>query len=237
MSAPIRGILFDKDGTLIDFRASWLAAYRAIAGDLATAAGAGPALAVTLLLRLGYDPGADRFAADSPLLWATNAAIARSWSTVPELAGVDVAATVERHLADHARYPPRPVGDLPVLFDRLRRRGLKVGVATMDWLAPSRGTLAALGVLDRLDFLAAADSGHGTKPGPGMALAFCAACGLAPQEIAVVGDTAADLAMGRAAAAGLVVAVRTGGAPPEAFAHLADHVLDRATDIEILLDR
>jgi phosphoglycolate phosphatase-like HAD superfamily hydrolase len=36
---PIRAILFDKDGTLIDYRATWQAANRAAALDLAAAAG------------------------------------------------------------------------------------------------------------------------------------------------------------------------------------------------------
>lgn len=31
-SSPIHGILFDKDGTLLDFCATWIPAYRAAAG-------------------------------------------------------------------------------------------------------------------------------------------------------------------------------------------------------------
>ena len=34
MSTGIGGVLFDKDGTLIDFRATWLPAYEAIVRDL-----------------------------------------------------------------------------------------------------------------------------------------------------------------------------------------------------------
>ena len=36
---PIRGILFDKDGTLLDFCAAWIPAYRAAAGEIADLAG------------------------------------------------------------------------------------------------------------------------------------------------------------------------------------------------------
>ena len=231
----IRGVLFDKDGTLIDLRATWLAAYRNIAGELATAIGA-PAAATTFLERLGYDPTTDRFAADSPLLWATNAAIARIFAGQPELRHLpDVETVVAAHLGDLERYPPAPVGDLVPLFSRLRASGLRLGVATMDWHAPALATLTALGIAPLLDCVIAADSGHGQKPDPGMALAFCAATGLAPGDIAVVGDTTADLIMGRRAGAGLVVAVETGGTPLEALTPLADHVLDRVTSIEAVL--
>jgi hypothetical protein len=65
----IRAILFDKDGTLIDYRASWLEANRAAARDLAAAAGHAPAFADELLRRLGYKPTENRFVEDNPLLW------------------------------------------------------------------------------------------------------------------------------------------------------------------------
>ena len=40
MSAPaIRGVLFDKDGTLLDFEATWPPAYAAVAEALAEQAG------------------------------------------------------------------------------------------------------------------------------------------------------------------------------------------------------
>ena len=48
---PIRGVLFDKDCTLLDFDATWPPAYRAVAEELASLAG-DPGLAARIL-RLG----------------------------------------------------------------------------------------------------------------------------------------------------------------------------------------
>lgn len=224
---PCRAVLFDKDGTLVDFRGTWLPRYRGAAAEIAARAGRPVTLAATLLERLGYDAGADRFAADSPLLWDTNDAVAARWAAMPEVTGrVDAREVAERHFADHDRYPPVGVGDLPALLTRLRGAGLALGVATMDDTANAHDTAARLGIAHLLDFVAGADAGHGAKPGPGMALAFCAARGLDPAEVAVVGDTRADLMMARAAGCGLAVAVLTGGTPRQAVEDLADHVLE-----------
>ncbi len=236
-SWPIRAILFDKDGTLIDYRATWQAANQAAAADLAAAAGLEDAFADELLRRLGYEPSRGEFAADSPLLWATTAEIAARWSLAPELAGVgDVHARVERIFADQAAFPPVPVTDLGALFDRLAARGLKLGVATMDASAAAEATLERLGVRDRIAFLAGADSGFGLKPEPGMVLGFCRALGLAPAEVLVVGDHPADLAMARAAGAGVAVAVLTGGCPRAALEGRADLVVASIAELEAGLD-
>jgi phosphoglycolate phosphatase len=237
VAGPIKAIMFDKDGTLIDYRATWLPANRAAAIDLALAAGREDAFADELLRRLGYDPARDEFTAESPLLWATNAEIAACWSRSPELAGVsDVHERVERHFADREAYPPVAVTDLATLFERLCARGFALGVATMDSTASVEALLVRFAVRDRVRFIAGADGGFGLKPAAGMVLGFCAALGLAPAEVAVVGDNLADMAMARAAGAGLAIAVLTGGCPGAALKAEADLVLASVAQLEAALD-
>ena len=65
-----------------------------------------------------------------------------------------------------------------------------------------------------------------------MVRGFCAATGLEPGEIVVVGDTAADLQMARAAGAGVAIAVLTGATPRDLLDALADHVLESVMQIE-----
>lgn len=232
----MRGILFDKDGTLVDFRATWIPAYRGVADELAERLGGGERLAASLLDRQGYDVRSGEFAEDSLLLWETNEAIAAAWHTSPEVAGrIDVLEVVLRHFSDVERYPPQPVGDLSALLGRLRDRGLSLGVATMDDTAIAQAHLRHLGIAEQVDFVVGADAGHGAKPAPGMALAFCAALGLSPAEVIVVGDTPADLLMARNAGCAQAIAVLTGATPAHALVPHADTVLSSVQELERLL--
>jgi phosphoglycolate phosphatase len=108
-------------------------------------------------------------------------------------------------------------------------------MATMDDTAIADAHAAHLGIAGQLDFVVGADAGHGEKPGPGMVLAFCAARGLRPEEVIVVGDTPADLLMARNAGCALAVGVLTGATPANVLAPLADHVLPSVQHIEVLL--
>jgi phosphoglycolate phosphatase len=55
---PIKGLIFDKDGTLFDFNATWGAVVRTL---LVAEAGGDPALIASLAQALGYDLTHNRF--------------------------------------------------------------------------------------------------------------------------------------------------------------------------------
>ena len=80
------------------------------------------------------------------------------------------------------------------------------------------------------------DSGHGAKPEPGMILAFCAAMGLSPAEVAMIGDSPADLTAGRAAGCGRVIGVLTGTSPEALLTPLADLVVADVHALPTLLE-
>jgi phosphoglycolate phosphatase len=230
----IRGVLFDKDGTLIDFLATWSPAYEQAASD--TARG-DAALAERLLTQGGRDPLTRRFRPDSPLAAGTNAEIGRLWA---ELAGhADHAALTEKldkFFREHAVANARPVTDLVNLFGRLRGHGLKLGLATMDSSAAAEAQLASFGVRRLMDFVCGYDSGFGHKPGPGMVEGFCRSVRLAARSVAVVGDSPHDLDMARAAGAGLAIGVLTGVSPRETLTLHADLVLESIADLEVALE-
>jgi phosphoglycolate phosphatase len=231
----IKGLLFDKDGTLLDFHLTWIPVNRLVVQALT---GGDPELSDRLLEAAGHDPRTNQVRPGTLLAVGNSAQIAARWAEF--LPGREVgalAAEIDRLFAAGGETHAVPVTELAPLFARLKERGLKLGVATSDSLQGIRASLAPFGILELLDFLAGHDSGHGIKPQPGMVRAFCAAIGLAPAEVAVIGDNLHDLEMGRRAGAGLLVGVLSGtGVRPELARH-ADHVIDSVEELEALLDR
>ena len=70
------------------------------------------------------------------------------------------------------------------------------------------------------------------KPAADMIVHLCEALGVEPARTAIVGDSTADLLMGRAAGAGLVVGVLTGVGRLEDLAPHADAVIDSVADLQ-----
>jgi phosphoglycolate phosphatase-like HAD superfamily hydrolase len=126
-----------------------------------------------------------------------------------------------------------PTTDLPRLFGRLRAGGRLIAVATTDDRTPTDATLRALGIRELASALVCGDDGLGVKPDPRMVLAICEALQVEPGRTAVVGDTVADMAMGRAAEAGLLIAVLSGVDTAARLAPLADLVLPSIADLPL----
>lgn len=216
---PVAAVLFDKDGTLFDFSATWESWAEAF---LMRASDRNHARAVELGHAIGFDLLARRFLRDSVAIAGTPAEIADALDPhFPALSHRDLTDMLneEAETAPQAEAVP-----LIPFLDGLRSGGLKLGVATNDGEVPALAHLRAAGVYDRFDFVAGFDSGHGAKPGPGQLLAFARAVGVRPAQVVMVGDSAHDLMAGRRAGM-RTVGVLTGIADHADLAPLADVVL------------
>jgi phosphoglycolate phosphatase-like HAD superfamily hydrolase len=210
-----RLVIFDKDGTLIDFDAMWSGWVTDLARDL-EAELARP-IETSLYGAIGFDPSTGRAIAGGPLAAMPMGRLRRLTVNVVSAAGrepSDAEAIVGR-----AWRPPDPVAlahplaDLPALFSALRRRGTRIAVATSDDRAPTEATLQALGVLGiapLIDALVCADDGLPIKPEPAMILHLCELLEVEPRSAAMVGDAPADLEMAGAAGVGLRIGVLSG---------------------------
>jgi len=212
-------ILFDKDGTLFDFHATWSIWAGQVIRDLAC----GDARAMARIAAAAhYDLDAERFRPTSPIIAGTNRAAAECIAAALPDRGAD---EIETHLMlAAAEAPLAPAVPLGPYLDGLRRQGLRLGVVTNDTEYGARAHLGASGVLERFDFVAGFDSGFGAKPAPGPLLAFARAVSSAPGRVVMVGDSTHDLIAGRAAGMACV-GVLTGTASRADLAPLADAVL------------
>ncbi|MEP5630300.1 MAG: HAD family hydrolase [Tateyamaria sp.] len=228
---PVRGIIFDKDGTLFDFTTTWEAWARAFLLGLADGE---EARAGILGKAIGFAFETSTFHKTSLVIAGTAAEIGAALAPhVPHLTSDKLLKIINEEAA-HA--PQTEAVPLAPFLDDLRARGLKLGVATNDAEAPARAHLDAAGVVAHFDVIAGYDSGHGGKPAPGQLLAFCAATGLTPDNVIMVGDSLHDLRAGRAAGM-RTLAVLTGMAVTKDLAPHADAVLPNIGHIPAWLDQ
>ncbi len=226
-------VIFDKDGTLIDFGSMWSGWTLTLAASLRMAAGRsfdGPLFAM-----LGYDPEAHLVLPGGGLA-ATPMARLRE-RTKALLVDEGLTGTEADRALEDAWHAPDPVGsahpltDLNALFSGLWATGRRIAVATSDDREPTARTLAALGIGAWIEAFVCADDGLPVKPAPDMVAHLCREIGVDPARTAVVGDSAADLLMGRSAGARLVVGVLTGVGRRDDLAPLADVVIPSVADL------
>lgn len=238
MTGPLTGIdlvVFDKDGTLLDFRAMWSgwaielgqrlddATRRPVAGDV--------------FATIGFDPTSGRVRPGAPLAVATMgeirelvAAVIRRWC--PSIGAARQAVETAWFIPDPVT-GAIPVADLPTLFAALRESGRMIAVATTDDRAPTDATLRALGVRDLVSAIACGDDGIGIKPDPRMFLALCETVRTPPDRTAMIGDTLADLHMARSAGAGIAIGVLSGIDDAAALGQIADLLLPSIADLQV----
>ena len=216
-------IVFDKDGTLVDVQVPWGRWAEEVAAALP------PGIVPdNFLRRLGWDQAAGRIAPETPLAIAPAVTLHAAIATWLYDAGLPwTAATVAAEKAISAAIVPiaPPVCPLQPLFQQLIAHGVHIAIVTSDDRAGVERDLGAAAVLPYIGAIIGADAGLAAKPVPDAVLAACASAGVPPSRTVVVGDSVADLLMGRAAGVALTVGVLTGSGTREILAPHADVIL------------
>ena len=213
------GVLFDKDGTLFDFSATW----DVWAGGMINHFAEGdPAVAGAIAQAVRYDLTERAFFPESPIIAGTNREAAEAVASA--LPGRDVDEIEIFLMRSSAEAPLAEAVPLAPFLEALAGDGLALGVMTNDTEYGARSHLQSAGVDGHFDFIAGFDSGYGAKPAPGPLLAFAEAMELTPERVVMVGDSTHDLIAGRAAGM-QTVAVLTGVAGASELTPYADAVL------------
>lgn len=222
VSETFKAVLFDKDGTLFDFRGTW----DAWAADfLPTLCNGKDDVLRALAHAIGFDLKARGFLASSVAIAGTNREVSEIMARVLERKDVEA---LELEMAQSAaKAPLQPVLELAPYLQGLKDGGYKLGVVTNDSEYGAAMHLKTAGVFDHFDFVCGSDSGFGAKPDPDPLLAFCKHVGVDPFHTVMLGDSTHDLQAARAAGIA-AIGVMTGIARAAELAPHADAVL---TDI------
>jgi phosphoglycolate phosphatase len=121
------------------------------------------------------------------------------------------------------------------LLASLHRKGWRLGVATGKSDRGLNGCLVNHGIFDLFVTLQTADR-HPSKPDPAMLAAAMAEAGAGPGETVMIGDTAFDIAMARAAGCRAIGVAWGYHAPDELLAAGAEAVAYTAAELEELID-
>ena len=193
----IRGILFDKDDTLVRLEDFWREPIRVSAAFAVSKSLGREDKEVARLLEqaAGFEDGT--LIPESPVVAGTNQDILKAWDRILSSMGSGLAEPeqVNRFLEQSCRDLGQvvPTEPLAPLLDELISQGIKLAVATSDNFEPTLHCLKSLEISQYFCGIYSADRVPRPKPWPDIALAFCRDWDLNPEDVAMVGDSENDM--------------------------------------------
>ena len=231
-------VIFDKDGTLLDFKETWIDIIQELVDKIDTYQPMTGSLRERIEHALGIYLDKREVDGYGPLAMGTfsecNALIAyclyregQRWDkaqSIVEIVGKQVFGPATRK----QRVKAAP-GAL-VLLKALKSRGIVTAVATNDKESDARLDMDLIGASPYIDLVVGADSVENAKPAPDMVNKICSSLGKTSQRSIVVGDTIMDALLGKNAGVMLTIGV-SGIVEPDVLTEHADVVISSLKDI------
>ncbi len=195
-------VIFDKDGTLLDFDAFWVTITRKAIEDLLDQLSAPASLMDALLASIGVQNGVTDV--QGILAWGTYRTIGETLHKVltahgvacdPETVASITAQGCHAHANEGRLEPVCP--NLRGVLDSLRRQAIQLAVVTTDGPAITRQCLEELGIADCFSDVCTDDGILPPKPDPYCIGWLCKKYGLNRDEMVMVGDTLTDVRFAR----------------------------------------
>jgi phosphoglycolate phosphatase len=237
---PSRLIIFDKDGTLVDFSATWIPLIQKRAEFIRKALGKGEAVKSLMLRSWGIDPltltvdprGPCPVAPRSDEIVMGTMALYQQgvpWDESREL----VARAFDEADADTDRRKLfKPVEGIQTLLHRLKDQGFRLAIATSDERKDTEAVLSVLDLGGLFDKVLCSGEYDIPKPHPEAILTICRELSIPPGEAAFIGDTVTDMIMGKRAGVALTIGIVEGGVTPrEELEKRADVVFESLREV------
>ena len=203
-SKPIKGIIFDKDGTLFDLKKTWTSWIHTILNQLSHG---NADWAAQVGRDLGYDFYRQQFIELGKFdVWTPEELVKMLNEHFSQYSYEELADILHNSAINT---PQVLIPNLAQELHQLKGDGYVLGIATNDSEDIARHQLKKYKLIDYFAFIAGSNSGYGAKPDPLMLLAFCDQLEIDANETVMVGDSVFDIQAGHQAGMH-TVAVLTG---------------------------
>ena len=219
-------VVFDKDGTLIDFQMMWGSWTEQLAWRLEMVSKTH--LREALFDKLGYDYLRRRVHSGGALCCTPMRHIRSLGEEVLKESPLKLTQKEAEEMINSIWQMPdpvataRPLVDLHSVFSSLRSMNMKIAVCTTDDHKAAEDTLLALKVRHLVDVIVGGDDPIPAKPNAEQIYHICYQCNVAPYDTFMVGDTSTDMKLGKAAGVGLSIGVLDGASSISDLAQYAD---------------
>ncbi len=237
-------VIFDKDGTLTDFRKTWIPIIdkrlEIILSEIDTTfhperirAYAYEVFGIFNDYIDPYGPFPYSTPWEDEIIFGTILyRFGIPWQKAKDVARFAIDKAEEE--LDRAKFAVLYNGVRKVLED-LRKARVFIALATADITEIAVDTLKHVGIFDLFDFVVGADMVENDKPNPDMIDKTVQVLNVDKKKAVMVGDSITDMEMGKRAGVGLVVGVLEGGiAAKEDLLKFGDEVINSVRDIEVL---
>lgn len=229
-----QAVIFDKDGTLIDFDFMWGTWTLQLAERLQTVTELDAREA--LCASYGYDIARKKILLDGKLTCTPMWRLRQMMIEVTQSLGLSndqaQCAVTEAWFVPDPVCLAKPFTDVYKLFSNIQRNNIRIAIATTDDRSPTEAMLKAFNVMELVDTMVCADDSIPAKPAPDMVTTICQRLNVDPEKTIVVGDTVADLQMARSANAGYVIGVLSGVGLLDHLTPLADLLMDSVDSLQ-----
>ncbi len=182
----IKGIIFDKDGTLFDIQRSWSEWAKVFVTKFSNQHNLDK---LKLAKAINFDLASDKFMKKSIFVHGSvDEVVDAIFQMFPKVMKKKIHEGLFEGSGDAKQVP---LTDLHKLFNNLET--LAFGLVTNDSEANAINHLEQHNLIQYFDMIIGYDSGYGSKPEPGQIEAFLRKKNLLSQEVLMIGDSTYDL--------------------------------------------
>lgn len=234
----IKGILFDKDGTLIEFHNVWHNITGKILEELNKNYNLSKELIGEIKVASGYQENG--FSKESIIQYYATSQIAEMWYRIINKSNDTSSISCEeimeifKEKAMDEDVEIKALEGVQELLFYLKSKNYKLGVATADTMSSTVSSLQKADILHYFDYIGCDEEGIHPKPASDMALRFCVENQLKPENILIVGDSVTDMLFAENAGASFI-GIKTPYNDHEKFTEHNKIMVENVKDIIIYL--